>query len=270
MYVRLGFAVAAHLEPEILVVDEVLAVGDAEFQKRCLNRMSEVAKEGRTILFVSHNMQLIRRLCSRAILLEHGGVVADGDAESVVRRYLASIEVDDSGRRRWDDDSAAGDDACRLYEIRVTDEDDEPRTTYFSSRPIYVTLDLELPEVNPLINIGVEVATVDGTVAFYTSFRDMPEGQEPVLVPGRNLLRAEIPAELLNSGRYVINLQISLHEIRWIVHEEAILMFDVMADHGESLFLSNVQRAGVVAPRVRWETLEADGVGDSVALERRA
>src|SRR5438270_10978463 len=102
MYVRLAFAVAAHLEPEILIVDEVLAVGDAEFQKRCLGRMSKVAQEGRTVLFVSHNMQAIRRLCRTGMLLQHGKKVAEGGAEEVIRGYLASVGRADEGWRRWD------------------------------------------------------------------------------------------------------------------------------------------------------------------------
>src|SRR6202035_3130917 len=101
MYVRLAFAVAAHLEPDILIVDEVLAVGDAEFQKRCLGRMSQVAQEGRTVLFVRHNMQAIRRLCRTGILLEHGKMVAEGDGEAVIRSYLASVGRIDEGHRRW-------------------------------------------------------------------------------------------------------------------------------------------------------------------------
>src|SRR3954466_11029209 len=99
MYVRLAFAVAAHLEPEILIIDEVLAVGDAEFQKRCLTRISEVVSDGRTVLFVSHNAHIVRRLCRRAILLEQGEMVADGTADDVIRTYLASIEVDEAGFR---------------------------------------------------------------------------------------------------------------------------------------------------------------------------
>src|SRR5207253_3680252 len=95
MYVRLAFAVAAHLEPEILVVDEVLAVGDAEFQRKCLGKMSDVAHQGRTVLFVSHNMQAVQRLCERAILLERGVVSLQGDVASVAQHYLASIESAD-------------------------------------------------------------------------------------------------------------------------------------------------------------------------------
>jgi lipopolysaccharide transport system ATP-binding protein len=255
MYVRLAFAVAAHLEPAILIVDEVLAVGDAEFQKKCLGRMAEVTREGRTILFVSHNMQIVRRLCQRAILLEEGRMVAEGDVESVVRGYLASIDPEDAGRRRWDEE-ALGDEACRVVEARVTDANDEPQTTFFSSKPIYVTLELELETVHPALNIGLDVATVDGIVVFHSSFRDMPAAQMPQLVAGRNVLRCEIPAELLNSGRYVVNLRIGLHAVRWIVYADAVLHFDVLADHGDSLFLVGVARPGVVAPNVVWEAVE--------------
>jgi lipopolysaccharide transport system ATP-binding protein len=265
MYVRLAFAVAAHLEPEILVVDEVLAVGDAEFQKRCLGRMAEVAQEGRTVLFVSHNMQIVRRLCRRGILLERGEVQDDGDIESVVRGYLASLESHEDSRRRWDDEPL-GDEDCRVIEARITDENDGPRATYFSSQPVYVTLEFELESVNPSLNISIDVATVDGVIVFNTSVRDMPEHAAPRLVPGRNAVRCEIPAELLNSGRYVINLRISLHRIRWIVHADAVLHFDVLADHGDSLFLLD-GRAGVVVPRVHWSAVEPATTGSSVSVQ---
>jgi lipopolysaccharide transport system ATP-binding protein len=255
MYVRLAFAVAAHLEPDILVVDEVLAVGDAEFQKRCLGRMADVAREGRTVLFVSHNMQLARRLCRRAILLESGEVKADGDVESVVRTYLSSIDTEQGGRRTWHD-QPLGDDYFRLFEARITDESDELLTTYFSSKPVYVTLEFELREPDPSLNIGVDIATVDGVVVFHSSVRDMADEAAPPLVPGRNALRCELPVDLLNSGRYVVNLRISLHTVRWLVHEDAALHFDVLADHGQSLWELGVGRAGVVAPRVNWVAVE--------------
>jgi lipopolysaccharide transport system ATP-binding protein len=255
MYVRLAFAVAAHLEPEILIVDEVLAVGDAEFQRKCLGRMAEVTRAGRTILFVSHNMQIVRRLCRRAILLEQGKVSADGDAESVVRTYLASIDPEGEGRRRWDDEPL-GDEACRVVEVRVTDESDKPQTSFFTSKPIYITLEFDLPGPHPALNIALEVATNEGVVAFASSFRDVPEDQVARLVRGRNALRCAIPAELLNSGRYVINLRISLHRVRWIVNSDAVLHFDVLADHGDSLFFLAEARAGVVAPAIDWKAVE--------------
>jgi lipopolysaccharide transport system ATP-binding protein len=270
MFVRLAFAVAAHLEPEILIVDEVLAVGDAEFQKRCLGRMGEVAEEGRTVLFVSHNMQAVRRLCEKAILLEHGRVVADADAESVVRRYLAGVESSDGGQRRWDDpEERPGDDACRVVEVRVTDVEGQPSGSFFTSRPIKVVLELDLGPVDRAFTAGFDLATVDGVVVFRSYTTDNAEESAPRLVPGRNAIQCTIPAGLLNTGRYVLHLRIGLHWTRWIVHLDDALVFDVVADHGESLFLNDPGRPGVLAPILDWAVAEPTPVAEE-ALPRRA
>jgi lipopolysaccharide transport system ATP-binding protein len=257
MYVRLAFAVAAHLEPEILIVDEVLAVGDAEFQKRCLGRMGEVAREGRTVLFVSHNMQAVRRLCERAILLESGKLVADGDVEHVVRRYLASVDSPELGRRRWDDPSERpGDDLCRLVEVRVTDETDNPATSFFSSKPIHVTIEFDLSAFDTAFIAGFDLATVDGVTVFRSYHTDLAEDEVPPLTLGRNALRCVIPPGLLNSGRFMLNLRFSLHWTRWIVYDDGALTFDVVADHGESLFLNDQVRPGVISPILEWTAVE--------------
>jgi homopolymeric O-antigen transport system ATP-binding protein len=257
MYVRLAFAVAAHLEPEILIVDEVLAVGDVEFQKRCISRMSDVTKEGRTILFVSHNMSIVRRLCQTAILLDSGRMKDWGPVNDVVSHYLSSIEPDEGGVRRWNRDDRLGDAAFAVTEIRVTGDDDEPKTTFFTSSPIYVTMEFEIEEdVSPALMAAFEIATGDGAIAFFSSFRDMPDGAEPPVVRGKNALRCRIPAELLNSGRYMINLRASLHGARWIVHEDSVLHFDVIASHGESLWVSGTGRPGAVAPMLEWEAVD--------------
>src|ERR1043166_7288923 len=124
MYVRLAFAVAAHLEPEILIVDEVLAVGDELFQKKCLGKMATIANEGRTVLFVAHNMPAVINLCPRVILLERGGVVQDGKAADVVGHYLHTGGAK-LAHREWPDISIApGDDVVRLRSISVIDEDE--------------------------------------------------------------------------------------------------------------------------------------------------
>jgi lipopolysaccharide transport system ATP-binding protein len=256
MYIRLAFAVAAHLDPEILVVDEVLAVGDVDFQKRCLDRMSEVVKEGRTVLFVSHNMNVVRRLCRTAMLLESGRLVTTGGVNEVINTYLSSIEPDEGGRRRWSEHERPGDEAFSLAEVRVTDEDDEPRTTFFTSKPIYVTLEFDIEELNPAMNIGIELASGDGTVGFFTSSRDMPEGTAPPLVRGRNAYRCQIPAGLLNAGRYAINVRAGLHNVRWVAFEDAVLRFDTIADHGDSLFLTGSGRPGLIAPALEWHAVE--------------
>ncbi|HWD24106.1 MAG TPA: ABC transporter ATP-binding protein, partial [Acidimicrobiales bacterium] len=249
MYVRLGFAVAAYMEPDILIVDEVLSVGDAEFQKRCLGRMGVAAEEGRTVLLVSHNMQAVRRVCKDAILLEQGQMVAEGRIESVIRTYLASVESPDLGRRRWDDPGdRPGDELCRVVEVRATDENDNLSMSFFSSRPIHVTIEFDLERVDQAFTAGFDLATIDGVVVFRSYITDLADDAATRLRPGRNAIRCTIPAGLLNNGRYLIKLRIGLHWIKWIVHTDDVLQFDVIADHGESLFLNDQARPGVVAP----------------------
>jgi lipopolysaccharide transport system ATP-binding protein len=257
MYVRLGFAVAAHMEPDILIVDEVLSVGDAEFQRRCLGRIDGATHEGRTVLFVSHNMQAVRRVCKDAIMLEHGRLVAEGSLESVVRTYLASVESPDLGRRRWDgSEERPGDELCRIVEVRATDEADEPSTSFFSSSPIFVTIEFDLAQPHSAFVIGFDLATVDGVTIFRSSQVDVPDGDVAELKAGRNAVRCVIPAGLLNTGRYVLNLRVWLQGAKWIAHENGVLYFDVVADHGESLALNDQARPGVVAPILSWQSVE--------------
>jgi homopolymeric O-antigen transport system ATP-binding protein len=252
MYVRLAFAVAAHLEPDILIVDEVLAVGDAEFQKRSLGRMGAAVQEGRTVLFVSHNMQAVRRLCRNGIMLEGGKLVEQGSVEVVANRYLASIESADAAVRRWEDpETRPGDDLCRIVEIRIADEEGRAASSYFSSKPIVVTIEFDLTRVDAAFGIGFDVATFDGVTVFRTWQLDAPDAELPLLRPGRNALQCVIPPGLLNFGRYVLNLRSWLHNTSWIAHEDAVLQFDVIADHGESLYQDH-SRPGVVAPALQW------------------
>jgi lipopolysaccharide transport system ATP-binding protein len=255
MYIRLGFAVAAHMEPEILVVDEVLSVGDTEFQKRCLARMGLASSEGRTVLLVSHNMQAVRRICRDAIMLEQGRIVSQGSIDAVIRDYLDSVESPELGRRRWDDPaSRPGDDVCRVVEVRVTDEQDRASTSFFSSRPIKVTIEFDLASVDPALVVGFDLVTVDGVPVFRSFQTDVPAEAIPDLYPGRNAVQATIPADLLNSGRYVVNLRVLLHWTKWIVHDSGSLYFDVVADHGE--FMNTEARPGPVAPVLQWKSIE--------------
>lgn len=254
MYIRLGFAVAAHMEPDILVVDEVLSVGDTEFQKRCLARMGVANAEGRTVLLVSHNMQAVRRICRDAILLEHGRIISEGNIDSVIRAYLATVESPELGRRRWENpQDRPGDELCRVVEVRATDEEDRPSTSFFSSRPIRVTIEFDLAHVDPALVIGFDLATVDGVPVFRSFHTDAPPESMPALRPGRNAVQCVIPSGLLNSGRYVVNLRVLLHWTKFIVHDTGSLYFDVVADHGE---FENEGRPGTVAPILPWESVE--------------
>ena len=256
MYIRLGFAVAAHLEPEILIVDEVLAVGDAEFQKRCLKRMNDVAHEGRTVLFVSHNMQAIRRLCERAMLLENGRLVKEGDVASVTQHYLSSIDSADDGRRRWSPHNRPGNEIAEIVEIRVTDDTDEPSGSFFSSRPIHVTVEFDLAVLDPAFTVGIDLLTGDGVLVFTSYHRDVTDDALPPFSLGRNAFRCTIPPGLVNGGRYMLNLRVSLHNRRFIALEEGVLQFDVVFDHGESIFLNAQARAGIILPPLEWTAVE--------------
>ena len=266
MGVRLGFAVAAHLEPEILIVDEVLAVGDAEFQKRSLARMNEVAHDGRTVLFVSHNMQAIRRLCDRAVLLDHGKLRMEGDVAAVTQHYLSSIESADNGCRRWSDDARPGNEIARINEVRVSDENDEPSGTFFSSHPINVTVDFDLAVADPGFTLGIDLLTGDGVLLFTSYQRDVPEAALPTFGVGRNAFRCTIPAGLLNGGRYMLNLRVSLHNRQFIALEEGVLQFDVVFDHGESIFLNAQARAGVILPPLEWTAVDVAPEIDTAAI----
>jgi lipopolysaccharide transport system ATP-binding protein len=265
MYIRLAFAVAAHLEPEILIVDEVLAVGDADFQRRCIGRMTEVARDGSTVIFVSHNMQPVRALCDRALLLESGRIIDDGPTDAVVRRYLASIEPLETGRRRWDDPALRpGNDYCRLVEVRAEDDTGAPNSTFFSSQPIDVIVELDVLTPDPALVTAVDLVAGDGSTVLRSYSVDSDTDLRPGLQPGVHALRCRIPAGLLNGGRYIINVRVHSHGIDGTINETGILHFDVTPDHGESYFVaSHVARPGVIAPVLQWDEVEpAPDLGD--------
>lgn len=250
MQVRLAFAVAAFLEPEILLVDEVLAVGDAEFQKRCLGRMSDVAQQGRTVLFVSHNMQAVRSFCQRGVLLDAGRVITDAPIEAAVRAYLASVDQPGAGMRRWE--TPPGDDNCRLLAVTVSGKDGLPSGTLLSDEPAVVSLEVQIGYPDPALCIGFDLVTADGVTVFESFHTDAPEADRAAISKGRNLVSCEIPAGLLNSGRYFVRPRIALYYVRWIVYAEAAVSFDVEYSHGESLFLNGAPRPGVTAPVLEW------------------
>jgi lipopolysaccharide transport system ATP-binding protein len=258
MYVRLAFAVAAHLEPEILIVDEVLAVGDAEFQKRCLGRMSEVAREGRTVIFVSHNMQVVRSLCDRALLLEKGRLVDDGTTDAIVRRYLASFEPLDNGSKRWEEaESRPGNDDCRLVEVRVSDDAGRTGSTFFSSQAISVAFELDVLTPDPALVVVFDLISADGTTVFRSYSTDAGAGVRPGAQRGRSAVSCTIPPGLLNEGRYLVGVKVHSRGIDGILHEVGVLHFDVSADHSESFYITPFQgRPGVVAPVLPWTSID--------------
>jgi len=199
MYVRLAFAVAAHLEPEILVVDEVLAVGDAEFQKKCLRKMGDVAHAGRTVLFVSHNMQAVTRLCSRCLLLHRGELKMDGPSSQVANAYLNS-GVTTSALREWPDlSSAPGDSVTRLRAVRVRSRQGAIVDTVDIREPLGIELEYEVFDSDHFFLPHFVLRNQDGTVLFVSVDVD-PEWRGRRRPAGRYVSVGWIPGNLLAEG----------------------------------------------------------------------
>jgi lipopolysaccharide transport system ATP-binding protein len=257
MYVRLAFAVAAHLEPEILVVDEVLAVGDAEFQKKCLGKMGDVAQKGRTVLFVSHNMAAVQSLCKKALQLESGHIVQTGDSKSVVSTYLASSGKISSAMV-WDDKSGPGNHEIKLRAISVCIEGINDSDVYQSRNNIYVEMSFTVNKSHAALCVGFDMLTPHGETILRSYQTDMSHENWPQLRQGENVWRCVIPGGLLNGGVYNICPRIGLHNLSWIVHLDSAVQFEVILDHGVSPFwnvLDSRNRPGIIAPILKWENV---------------
>jgi lipopolysaccharide transport system ATP-binding protein len=251
MYVRLAFAVAAHLEPEILLVDEVLAVGDAQFQKKCLGKMGEVAREGRTVLFVSHNMAAVNRLCRQAMWLDEGRLQMTGTAESVVAAYLsAGAEVE--GERRWENlEEAPGNEKIRLRAVRILNSTGEISSIVDIRYPFY--FEIEYDVFVPLFNLqlGYQLQTLDGIVILSTGDIEDEGWEKKRNEPGSYISRCEVPGMFLNSMSYTINVGANIPSIEIFFHEEGVLKFDVVQT-GNVLLQHYRSLPGVICPRLRW------------------
>lgn len=208
MYTRLAFAVAAHLEPEILVVDEVLAVGDAAFQKKCLGKMSEVAHGGRTVLFVSHNMQAVTTLCNSAVLLRKGRVVRTGSAAEVVSAYLSEGEhtADTSWRGRDGDDNLA------LRSVEIVGG--TPDGTFLTHEPVKVRIVFELNRAILGVVFAVELFNQFGTRLVYSCYDDTAPPPAPELPAGLHAWELTVPADTLAAGNYRFHFDLGIHNVR--------------------------------------------------------
>ena len=257
MYVRLAFAVAAHLEPEILVVDEVLAVGDAEFQKKCLDKMDDVGHTGRTVLFVSHNMQAITRLCRRCILLENGIVRLDGPSNQVAAAYLSS-GGESTAVREWQDlAKAPGDDVVRLSAVRVRDENGELASCFDIRQPIGIELEYEVLEPNYIFHPHFGITNEDGIRLFIAQDVD-PEWRGRRRAIGRYKSTGWIPGNLLAEGAFSVSANMMTLEPEW--HRGSVrdaALFRVV----DNLEAKDTSRGdyprpipGVLRPMLRWET----------------
>ncbi|HKB05167.1 MAG TPA: ABC transporter ATP-binding protein, partial [Gemmataceae bacterium] len=201
MYMKLAFAVASHLDPEILLVDEVLAVGDAQFQQKCLGKMGEVSKAGRTVLFVSHNMAAIKALCGRAILIEEGKLAADGDVNAIVDRYLSGGTdmaltgiIPENAPRYTDRPGEA-----RFRSVRMTDLAGNPTTQLYYGQPFRVHFVCDVLKDIPDGHFEVSLSTQDGTHVTYTTTMDGGKGPR-FLGKGRHEMSVDFDVTLLPRG----------------------------------------------------------------------
>ena len=227
MYMRLAFAVAAHLETEILFVDEVLAVGDARFQRKCLSKMEDVGHQGRTVIFVSHNMAAITRLCPRAILLEGGRIHDDGRAHDVVGRYL-SAGVDCLASRAWPDPATApGGEIGRLRAVRVETTDGQVAESIDMSEPITIIMEFDVLQDGHLLLPHFNFLTSDGIHAF-TSIDIDPTWRRRPRPKGRYVSKLHIPANMLNEGTiFVEPCVITIDPPRTVFYESNAAAFHV-------------------------------------------
>lgn len=270
MYVRLAFAVAAHLEPEILIVDEVLAVGDNLFQKKCLGKMAEIAGEGRTVLFVSHNMPAVLNLCPRAILLEDGRLARDGDASEVLAHY-AHAAGGNLARREWLDISTApGDDVVRLRSISVIDEDGRVCQSIDIRKKVGIRFEYDVLESGQRLVPTFNIAMESGVLVFWAGDRD-PNWENTPRHKGRYTSTAWIPGNFLNAGTMIVSATISkVRPTHEHLYEQGVLSFEVIDRMGPDTARGNFpgRFAGAVRPLLPWETQFA--ANDTGSAEMRS
>jgi lipopolysaccharide transport system ATP-binding protein len=256
MQMRLAFAVAAHLESEILIVDEVLAVGDAAFQQKCINTMEKVGQDGRTVLFVSHSMASVTRLCSRAILLDRGSIVADGRSHEVASQYLQGGMGIASASEWFDPASAPGDDVVRLYAVRVRTEDGEIVDTADVRRPVGIEIEYEVmkqgnilvPYFEFLNEYGIlAFATLDNDESWQTTPRPLGRFQSTAWIPGNMLAEGilRVRAAICNMNPFKVHVDqfcaVSFH-----------LIDSLDGDSARGIYAGSFP--GVVRPKLKWTT----------------
>jgi lipopolysaccharide transport system ATP-binding protein len=232
MYVRLAFAVAAHLEPEIMLVDEVLSVGDAEFQRRCLGRMEELGNTGRTVLFVSHALPAVAQLCDRAIWIDGGRLVADGPAAEVIANYLHQTQAS-GAMRTWTEESAPGNDLTRIRAIRAIPHEGMPQGVVDVRRPIGIEIEFDVLRLGKPLFPKVKVLDQEGAIAF--NAMDTDERWLRPTEPGTYVSTAWIPGNLLNEGAAIVEVAICSIDFPKLQHHAAVyeaVSFDVL-DPGE-------------------------------------
>jgi lipopolysaccharide transport system ATP-binding protein len=255
MYVRLAFAVAAHLEPEILIVDEVLAVGDAEFQKKCLGKMGDVAHEGRTVFFVSHNMQAIQSLCTRAILLSSGQIVANGIALEVVTKYLESIpKVEATDHISTLITRLPDDPNFRLIDVKITQNNSPLNQQALNGEPIKVISEYEVKKRTANFRLYLDILDNQGTLLI-KSFHDCDSPKATIAEPGTYISEVIIPSDFLAPREYLLRIGATVFGDRQLAGQEGLCIpINVRKTSRINRGYTLEVEVGKLAPLLPWET----------------
>ena len=254
MYLRLAFAVAAHLDPEILLVDEVLAVGDARFQRKCLDKMEDVRQAGRTVIFVSHNMPAITRLCPRTIVLENGAVSFDGPSPEAVGLYLGSGTRTNASREWKDLSRAPGNDIVRLCSIHVRSEDGEICESIDIRAPVGVEMEFEVLKPGQVLVPSYNFINQEGLCVFVAAEQDEQWKEKP-RPAGRYVSTAWIPGNFLAEGALIIGAAIStLDPVKIHFFERDVVAFHVIDTLEGNSVRGNYAgpMPGIIRPMLNW------------------
>lgn len=256
MYMRLAFSVAAHLDTEILLIDEVLAVGDAAFQKKCLNSMSDAAGRGRTVIFVSHNLLAVRDLCNSALWLDQGKVVRQGPANDVVSAYLSSFSSE-APERRWPSGSGPGTGSIELRRARVVPADSDHQRISIRT-PLIVEFEYVKKEPGEAAGLSFQLFNQFGILVFETGRPRDPLGKGPASPAGTWIERCFIPGDLLNDGTHRIDFYFQDSAGFVMYTERDLLTFEV---HDDANFRDGWygEWGGAVRPALQWTTVVHGG-----------
>jgi lipopolysaccharide transport system ATP-binding protein len=257
MYMRLAFAVSAHLEPEILVVDEVLAVGDAEFQRKCLGKMSDVASEGRTVIFVSHNMSAIQRLTNECIILDKGTMVLRAPTAEAVDYYLTN-DLSAGGERRFTPDEVPSSAyPFKPIAVRVKNITGGTTDSLLSVEPMTIEVEYQLDADITGLRVGIYLMTSQGDYIFTSFDTDEPEKfqQHGVRKAGHYVSRCTIPADSLNEGRFVVGINASSYRVKRYFADERAINFNINTTGAPGMHWVEV-RHGPIRPRLDWRIEE--------------
>jgi lipopolysaccharide transport system ATP-binding protein len=256
MYLRLAFAVAAHLETEILLVDEVLAVGDVQFQKKCMGKIEQVAGQGRTVLFVSHNMPAVQRLCTRGILLSGGTIVHDGNVRPVIQEYL-TLDLGQAGERTWpDNESAPGDSVARMRAVRALNLSGEVSSEFSVRDDWYLEVEFAVLSAGYPINVNIFLYDESGILIFAAGDYQLEEWHERNREVGVYRSRCRVPKDLLNDGtiRVLAGIYSPPSTLRGIERDAiSVRINEDLSTSGARGFYPGPWPGGAVRPSLDWE-----------------